>query len=209
MVAPLTVSVVPASEKVGVAPQPVRFALGVLATCKPVGRLSVKPTPVKGTVFPTGAVSVNFIVLVSPTRIVLGVNVFVIVGGATTVNVADALLPVPPLVALTEPLVLPLSPLVALVTLTKTVQEPLGMIDPPDNEMVPEPVAPLTAPPHWAASGGEAIVIPDGKVSEKATPVKEMAFVDGFVMVNVNKDVLPIPIVLGENALEICGATTA
>ena len=136
MVPPLRVSVVSpdTGEKVG-EPQFKVLAIGALATCRPAGRLSVKPTPVSGTVFPAGSVSVKVSVVIPPCTIVLGAKDLVMVGGATTVSVAEAVFPFPPFVEVTEPLVLFFKPLVTPVTLTVTVQVLLGTIVPPANEI--------------------------------------------------------------------------
>jgi hypothetical protein len=67
----------------------------------------------------------------------------------------------------------------------------------------------LTVPPHCAASGSDATVTPLGKLSVNPTPVSGMTLVDGFVMVNVKREVSPTAIELGEKALAMLGATTA
>ena len=59
--------------------------------------MAVNPTPVNATVFTAGLVRTKLIVLVPPIATVLGANDFVIVGGATTVSVAEEPIPVPPL----------------------------------------------------------------------------------------------------------------
>ena len=61
-----------------------------LATCTPEGRLSVKLTPVSGTVLVTGFDRVMVRVVVSPTRMLGGLNTLVSTGGATTNRSADA-----------------------------------------------------------------------------------------------------------------------
>ena len=57
----------------------------------------MNPTPVSATVFAAGLVRTKLIVLVPPRAIVLGVNDFVRVGGATTIKVAVEAVPSPAL----------------------------------------------------------------------------------------------------------------
>ncbi len=79
--------------------------------------------PVIGTVLPAGAIRVKVRALVPPTIVLIGENDLLMAGGATTVKVAEAVFPFPPLVELTWPLVLFLTPFVVPITLTLTVQE--------------------------------------------------------------------------------------
>ncbi len=79
--------------------------LGVAATTKPAGRLSVNATPLKGLkVF--GLVMVKLSVLLLFSAMLVGLNDLPMVGGLTTARFAEAVLPVPPLVELTGPVVL-------------------------------------------------------------------------------------------------------
>ena len=64
----------------------------------------MKPTPVSVT-FEFGLVIVNCNPLVPLNAIELGLNSFAIDGGLATVRFADAVLPVPPLVDVTAPVV--------------------------------------------------------------------------------------------------------
>src|SRR2546430_2305303 len=117
MLAPL--SAIPVGAVVvSVPPQTVALAL---ATVSPVGRGSVKPTPVRATVLPAGLVIVNVSEVVALSAIVLGLKAFAIDGGATTVRVAEAVPPVPPSVEVTPPEVLFLLPAVVPVTSTEKV----------------------------------------------------------------------------------------
>jgi hypothetical protein len=89
---------------VAVPPQVLLNALGV-ATTRPAGRLSVKAIPVSVTlVFGFWMVNVSDVVPFS--GMVAAPNTLVMVGGEATVKLAVAVLPVPPLVELTAPLVL-------------------------------------------------------------------------------------------------------
>jgi hypothetical protein len=87
-------------------PPQVLPALVVEATTTPEGNVSLTPTPVSGTVLAAGLVMVRVRVEVPPTRMGEVPNALAMVGGATTVKVADAVVPVPPLLALTAPVVL-------------------------------------------------------------------------------------------------------
>src|SRR5579859_7259744 len=79
--------------------------LGVAATTTPAGKLSVKATPLSALKV-SGLVMVKLSVLLAFNTILVGLNDLVIAGGATTVRLADAVLPVPPLVEATLPVVL-------------------------------------------------------------------------------------------------------
>ena len=79
--------------------------LGVAATTTPAGRLSVNATPLRA-LNVLGFVMVKLNVLLLFNAMLMGLNDLVMVGGATTVTLADAVLPVPPLVELTAPVVL-------------------------------------------------------------------------------------------------------
>lgn len=208
-VPPLKVSVVSPAEgtKVG-EPQPADTEiLGGLATCKPAGNASLKPTPVSATVLPAGAVTIKLSVLVPPRYVEIGEKDLLMSGGDMTVNVAEAVLPVPPFVEETAPLVLFKSPFFEPITLTLTVQLPFGAIEPPFS--VIELLVLETVPPHWAESGAVATVIPEGKVSVNLTPVSVTAFDGGLVIVKVSVETAPAGIVSGEKALPITGAITA
>jgi hypothetical protein len=77
--------------------------LGV-ATTSPAGRLSVNPTPVRPIPL-LGFVIVNVRVVLAFTGIVAAPKALTIVGGAATVRLAVAVLPVPPFVDVTLPVV--------------------------------------------------------------------------------------------------------
>src|SRR4051812_18676913 len=110
------------------APQePVR-PLGV-ATTRPAGSVSVNATPVRP-LAAFGLVSVNDRLVVPFNGIVCAPNCFVMPIVLTTFTLADAVLPVPPLVEVTEPLVLLFVPGVAPVTLTANEQFAFAAIVP-------------------------------------------------------------------------------
>jgi hypothetical protein len=81
-------------------------AFGVPATTTPEGNVSLTATPASATVLAAGLVIVRVRVEVPPTAMVDGANPLVIVGGAATVKVFEAVRPVPPFVELTAPVVL-------------------------------------------------------------------------------------------------------
>jgi hypothetical protein len=197
-----------AGAKVG-APQPVVEAFGVAATCRPAGNESVNATPVRA-VPAFALVIVNVIVLTPPTGIEFGENALAMFGGASTVNVSVPVLPVPPLVEVTAPVVLTLAPLLVAVTLTLTVHVPLAPIVPPEkvNDVLPAVGAKVGEPqPEVELFGVAATCNPAGNESLKAMPVKAVpAF--GLVSVNVNVLTPPTAIGLGENAFAIFGAAS-
>src|SRR5258708_36272824 len=78
--------------------EPVR-PLGV-ATIRPAGRVSVKPTP-ESEEPELGLVMVKLRVEVLPCAMVVGLNDLPMVGGATTSRFADAVSPLPPSVEVT------------------------------------------------------------------------------------------------------------
>src|SRR5262249_55211541 len=85
----------------------------LLATVSPGGGVSVTPTPVKGIVLGAGLVIVNCSDVVAFCAIVVGLNALAMDGGAITVTVSVAVLPVPPLVEVTFPVVFVYAPAVA------------------------------------------------------------------------------------------------
>src|SRR5579864_8024381 len=74
-------------------------------TVRFAGSLSVKATPASATVFTAGLVMVKVSALVAPKVIAVGLKAFAMTGGATTIKFAVAVLPVPPFVELTLPVV--------------------------------------------------------------------------------------------------------
>src|SRR5437667_5464622 len=114
-------------------------------------------------------------------------------------RVAEAKLPVPPLVELTLPVVLILEPEVVGVTFTLTAHELFAAILPPVRPIEPPPaVAPVTVPPQLLlALGVPATCRPVGKVSVTATPLRAVP-VFGLVMVNVRVEVPPTAVLVGE-----------
>jgi hypothetical protein len=112
-------------------------------------------------------------------------KLFTITGGAATVSVAVAALPVPPLVEVTTLVVLTFTPAVVPVTLTEKVQLPLAGSVAPVRLIVPEPAIAVMVPPSQAPLRplGVATTSPEGSVSVKATPVSATVLL-GLTMVN-------------------------
>jgi hypothetical protein len=144
---------------------------GLLATCTPAGKVSAKATPVS-VVAEFGLVMVKLNVEVAFTAMLAGEKPLLMVGGATTVTLAEAVLPVPPLVEVTAPVVLFLTPAAVPVTFTFKVQEELAATLAPDRLITPEPAVPEAVPPQVLVSPlGVEITRPDGSVSLKPTPL--------------------------------------
>src|SRR5216684_7375709 len=123
--APATAVVVP--------PQVLVKPLGV-ATTSPAGRLSVNASPVSGMVLAGGLVMLK-VRLADPFNGMLAApKLLVIVGGVATAKLAVAVLPVPPLVELTFPVVLVKFPEAVPVTVTLIVQVLLAATVPPVSE---------------------------------------------------------------------------
>ena len=130
------------------------------------------------------------------------------VGGIATINVALAVLPVPPLVEVTLPVVLFLVPEVVPVTSTLMVHELFAGMLPPLRLMVPEPATAVTLPEQAPTTlAGVATTSPAGRLSVKATPVRASVRF-GLVMVKVSVVEVLSPIAGWAKAFEIAGGAT-
>src|SRR5260370_16481952 len=109
-------------------------------------------------------------------------NALLIVGGATTVRVAEAATTVPPLVELTGPVVLRYWPDAAPVTVTLNTHWLLTAIVAPVRVM-PVGAVVVNVPPQTVADAF-ATVNPVGIASLKATPVKATVFAPGLASPN-------------------------
>src|SRR5262249_43098467 len=100
-------------------------------------------------------------------------NALMITGGATTVMESFDVLPLPPSVEVTCPLLF-FTPALVPLTPTEKVQDPLAANVPPAREMVPlPPVAVIVPLPQLPITlGGEATTNPEGSESVNATPVR-------------------------------------
>jgi hypothetical protein len=181
----------PATAVIVPAPHDPVSPLGVLTT-RPVGRASVKATPVRAVVaLLFWTVKVNEVE--PPSGIDAAPKALMITGGATTVMVAVAVLPVPLLAEMLTELFF--TPAEVPVTLTTTVQLPLAAMVPPDRPTVPDPAAAVAVPLQVDVSPLDvATRSPAGRESEKVTPV--MAVVPGLVMFNV-REVVPLSGMVG------------
>jgi hypothetical protein len=166
--------------------------------------VSVKLTPVNATV-EFGLVIVNIKLEFPLGTIVDGLNALLIIGGATTVIDADAVLPVPLFEALTVPLVLFFTPAVAPVTVTVIVQLPLDARLPP-LKLIWFGAVVVSVPLH-CDEVPVATVNPEGSVSVNVTPVSDVV-VFGFVTVKLNTLVPPSGIVAALNDFDIDGGPT-
>jgi hypothetical protein len=97
-----------------------------LATVRPVGRVSVKATPVNGTALAAGLVMVKVSEVVAFRAMALGLKTLAIDGGATTLIESEAVPPVPPSVEVTLPVVLFCKPAAMPVTFTENTHELLA-----------------------------------------------------------------------------------
>ncbi len=149
----LTASVPPArlteadpDTAVAVPPQVLLRLLGV-ATVSPAGRLSVKTSPVSAKP-EFGLVMLKVSEVLPFSGIVAAPNVLTMDGGLATVRVADVVLPVPPLVEVTAPVVFVYEPEAVPCTLTTTVQEVFTAILPPVRLMLVDPATAVWTPPQ-------------------------------------------------------------
>jgi hypothetical protein len=160
--------------------------LGV-ATTKPEGKVSVKPTPVSDVpVLGFDTVKVN--VVLPPSGTVAAPKDFVIVGTATTVTDAFEVLPAPAVVEVTETLLF-FTPAVVPMTFTLKVHDPLAANVAPDRLALLDPaVAVIVPPPQLPLSPfGVATTRPEGKLSVNATPVSEIELAIGLVIVKLSE----------------------
>jgi hypothetical protein len=185
---------------------------GVAATVNPAGKVSVNATPVSPNVLAVGFVTVRVSEVAPFSGTLVPPNALVIAGGAATLMLAEAVLPVPPFVELTAPEVLVIvMPTAVPVTFTVSVQFVFTPTVPPAREMLPEPAVAVTVelvPQVFATPGVEATTRPAGSVSVKATPVWATVLAAGLVMVNVNALLALRLIAVGLNALLIVSGVT-
>lgn len=172
----------------------------LLATTSPVGRKSLKFINC-ATVLAGGLVIVKVKVLVPFRGIEVGLKTMATESGATTVSVSVAVLPVPPLVDVTAPVVLTKEPATVpvKVTSTCTTQELFTAMVPPVRLMLVPVVEGV--PPQVLNEPGSATDTPVGSVSLNATPVSATVLAAGLVMVKISvKNNLSFsPIELGIN----------
>jgi len=189
-----------------VPPQVLLRPFGV-ATSNPAGSVSLNATPLRPIVF--GLLMVKLRLVLPFTGIEAALKALLMVGGLATVMLADAVLPVPPLVEVTAPVVLFFTPEVVPVTFTEIEQELLIATVPVPRATLPLPAAAVTVPPQVLVSPfGVATTRPAGRVSVKATPVNATVFAAGFVMVKLRLVVPFTGIEDVPNALLMLGGAT-
>lgn len=176
-----------------------------VATTRPAGKLSVKETPLSATpVF--GFVMVKVKEVVPFSGMLAAPKALAIDGGVTTVKLAEAVLPVPPLVEVTAPVVFVYCPEAAPVTVTENWQVPPTAIVAPVRA-IPVGAVVVSVPPQ-TVEVPFATVRPVGRVSVNATPVSGSTFAAGFVIVKVSEVVAFRAIVEGLKTLAIDGGAS-
>ena len=176
-------------------------------TTRPEGSKSEKAMPLRLIVF--GLLMVKLRLVLALNAIGVVPNALVMVGGLATVMIAEAVLPVPPFVEVTAPVVLFFTPEVVPVTFTMNLQMVPAATVPPLRLTLPLPAVAVVVPPHVLLSPfGVATTSPPGNVSVKATPFSATVFAAGLVMVNVKLVVPFTAIVAAPNALLMLGGVT-
>src|SRR5437899_5277980 len=130
----------------------------------------------------------------------------VMLGAVATVRLAVAVLPVPPLVEVTLPVVFVYCPEAAPVTVTLNWHWLFAAVVAPVSAM-PVGAVVVNVPPKTVAEA-LATVRPVGSVSVNATPVSETVLAAGFVIVKVSDVVAFSAMVEGLNTLAIDGGAT-
>ena len=153
-----------------------------------------------------GLLSVKVNEVLAPTKMLDAPKALVIVGGVATVRLAVAVLPVPPLVEVTLPVVLVNCPAAAPVTVTLNWHWLFAAMVAPVRA-IPVGAVVVSVPPQTVAEA-LATVSPVGSVSVNATPVSATAFAAGFVIVNVSEVVAFSAMLDGLKTLAIDGGAT-
>lgn len=141
-----------------------------------------------------------------PNTLGFGEAVKAVVVSALTSRDAVADWPAPPLVEVMELVVLTLLPVVSPVMFTENEQELPVRTVAPEREILLGAVV-VSVPPQVVAVL-PAIVKPEGSVSVNATPVNEVVFAEGLVMVNVSALLAFSAMVAGLKAMERAGGPT-
>jgi hypothetical protein len=135
-----------------------------------------------------------------------GLNVLLMVGGATTVSVAVLLaVPVPPSVEVIAPVVLSLAPAVVPCTSTLKVHDAAWLTTPLDRLIKDDPATAVTDPLQVLLTlGVGATTSPAGRLSVNATPLR-VTLLFGLLMMKLTEVVPFRGIVVAPNALLIVG----
>jgi hypothetical protein len=191
-------------------PQVPERPLGVAITT-PAGRVSVKATPLSDAPG-LGLVMVKLRLVLPPTTKLAAPNDLLMVGGLTaaTVTLAEAVLPVPPSVEPTAPVVLFLAPDAVPVTVTENVHDAFAASAAPARLAEPDPAVAVMAPPPQVPVRplGVATTSPAGKVSVKATPLSD-ALGLGLVTVKLRLVLAPTRMLAAPNTSLMVGGTMA
>lgn len=176
-------------------PQVPARPLGV-AMINPAGNVSLTPTPVSPTVLPEGLAIVKLKLADPFSGMLAALKASLIVGGAATVRLAEAVFPFPPLL---EPMVTLLffAPAVVPVRFKLNVQDAPAASVPPERLTADEPVAAAAVPVQVVVKAlGVATTRPVGKLSLNPTPVSDTVFAAGLVIVKAS-EVVPFTAILG------------
>lgn len=162
-------------------------------TIRPVGNVSLKPTPVSPTVLPAGLAIVKLKVADPFSGMLAAAKASLIIGGAATATEAEAVPPVPPSTEVTPPVMLFCAPAAVPFTFAENVQEVFAPRAAPVKLTTPVPaVAVIVPPPQVPANPlGVATTKPAGSVSLKLTPVRAIAFTAVLETVKL-REVLPL-----------------
>src|SRR5215472_7592718 len=163
----------------------------------PAGNVSANATPASATVLAAGFVTVKLNDVVPFTGMFAAPKDSPSDGGATTIRLAEAVLPVPAFVEVTAVLVFVKLPALLPVKLTESVQLLPAAIVPPLRVRAPVAAGAVAVPPQLFVSPlGVEIASPAGSVSLKPTPVSDTVFAAGLVIVKASETV-PFNGVLG------------
>ncbi len=178
--------------------------LGV-ATTRPAGKVSVKPTPLID-VAALGLVIVNVRLVVPLTGMLAAPNTLLMVGGVNrpTLTEAVAVLPVP-WSDVTAPVVLVFVPTVVPVTFSEKLQTVVGPSAPPVRVIAFDPAVAVTVPPQLLVRLlGVATTRPAGKLSISPTPVRPGVGLPVTIEM-VSREVPPNGMFVGKNCLVMKG----
>ena len=153
-----------------------------------------------------GLLMLNVSVVEAFSRMLAAPNALLMVGGVATVKLADAVLPVPPLVEVTFPVVLVNCPAAAPVTVTLNWHWLFAAIVAPESA-IPVGAVVVSVPPQ-TVEVPLATVSPVGSVSLNATPVRATALAAGLVIVKVSDVVAFSAMLLGLKTFAIEGGAT-
>jgi hypothetical protein len=173
----------------------------------PAGNVSANATPASATVLAAGFVTVKLNDVVPFTGMLAAPKDSPSDGGATTIRLAVAVLPVPAFDEVTAVLVFVKLPALLPVKLTESVQLLPAAIVPPLRVREPVAASAVAVPPQLFVSPlGVEIASPAGSVSLNPTPVSDTVFAAGLVIVKAS-EVVPFTAILGApNDSAIVGA---